>query len=43
MHKGVCGEVSEDAIAIIQVINSGSRDGEKWTNQRHILVIGPET
>lgn len=42
-HKGMCGEASEETIAIIQVINSGSRDGEKWMDQRHILVVGPET
>lgn len=43
IHKDMCGEASEEAIAIIQVINSGSRDGEKWMDQRHILVVEPET
>lgn len=39
IHKDMCGEASEEAIAIIQVINSGSREGEKWMDQRHILVV----
>lgn len=30
IHKDMCGEASDEAFAIIQLINSDSRDGEKW-------------
>ena len=53
MNKGMCGETSQETIAsqeIIWVINNGdlaqgggSRDGEKWMDQRYILVVGPGT